>query len=243
MNEKLELIKKIQNAEQVYAIMSMFTKMPYVVCDEETFDDEVMIFFEEEAAKNVAKKLLEEKNPVHIAKVEPRSFLPFYTSLFAIGVNCLRINKGLEDETTLQNEELVKKPEVGELPDGKVRVENPEFHLTALYFTQEFRKNPNGEVTDKLKELYDEMRVHFTRGQYIIGTEEGQGLPVLKQKDGNTYVPLFTDLQEFQKFNREGKLRGRIIQAEKISEVLTDETTGVVVNPFGVNVVFNITKQ
>ena len=40
-DKKLEVIKNLQQAEAIYVIMSGFTKMPYVACDEETFDDKV----------------------------------------------------------------------------------------------------------------------------------------------------------------------------------------------------------
>ena len=50
-DKKLEVIKNLQQAEAIYVIMSGFTKMPYVACDEETFDDKVFVYFEEEPAK------------------------------------------------------------------------------------------------------------------------------------------------------------------------------------------------
>ena len=43
-DKKIEVIKHLQQAEAIYAIMSGFTKQPYVVCDEETFDDKVLIY-------------------------------------------------------------------------------------------------------------------------------------------------------------------------------------------------------
>ena len=37
--------------------MSLCTKMPYVLCDEETFDDEVLLYYTEEDAQREGKKL------------------------------------------------------------------------------------------------------------------------------------------------------------------------------------------
>ena len=62
-DKKLEVIKNLQQAEAIYVIMSGFTKMPYVACDEETFDDKVFVYFEEEPAKEAGKKLLDAVNP------------------------------------------------------------------------------------------------------------------------------------------------------------------------------------
>ena len=56
--------------------------------------------------------------------------------------------------------------------------------LTALYFEQEFRKNQTIPMSDELKETYEEMLVHFSRGKYIVPTQEEHGIPILKQKEG-----------------------------------------------------------
>lgn len=242
-DKKLEVIKHLQQAEAVYVIMSGFTTMPYVVCDEETFDDKVFIYFEEDAAKEAGKKLLEAGNPIHIAKVENRQFLEFYTSLYPMGVNCLHINQGADGEFQLQHSDLLRRKEPENMEAGKVRVENPELLLTSLYFTQEFRKNQAAPMSDELKETYEEMLAHFGRGKYIVPTQEEHGIPILKQKEGQAYLPLFTDLQEFQKFNRERKFKGGVVEAAKVSNLLSDEMAGVVVNPFGVNLLLSMQKK
>lgn len=242
-DKKLEVIKNLQQTEAIFVIISGFTKMPYVACDEKTFDDKVFVYFEEESAKEAGKKLLEEGNLVHIAKVENRLFLEFYTSLYPMGVNCLHINQGVDGEIQIQHSDLLRRKEPEDIGDGKVRVENPELQLTALYFAQEFRKNQAAPMSDELKEVYEEMLVHFGRGKYIVPTQEDHGIPILKQKEGQAYLPLFTDLQEFQKFNREGKFKGGVVEAAKVSNLLNEEMSGVVVNPFGVNLLLNMEKR
>lgn len=237
-NEKLELMKKLQQSDEVYVIMSVFTKMPFVVCNEETFDDEILIFFDEETAKQEAKRFIDQDDAVLISKVENKLFLEFYTSLFPIGINCLRIGKGTPEETTIQHRELVKRQGEDKTADGKVRVENPELHLTMLYFAQAIRKNPEADLT----ELHEEMQAHFKRGRYIVAGEEGKGIPMLKQKDGKGYLPIFTDYIEFQKFNKEGKFQGAFIPAEKLPDFMTEQIGGVIVNPLGVNLILNIEK-
>lgn len=43
-DRKKEVIQSIQRAAEIYTIASVCTKMPYVFCDPETFDDEVLYF-------------------------------------------------------------------------------------------------------------------------------------------------------------------------------------------------------
>lgn len=92
-------------------------------------------------------------------------------------------------------------------------------------------------------EVYEEMLVHFGRGKYIVPTQEDHGIPILKQKEGQAYLPLFTDLQEFQKFNRRRKIQGRRCRGCESIKSFKEEMSGVVVNPFGVNLLLNMEKR
>ena len=56
-------MKKFQSMEIIYVTFSQITKLPYVECDPETFDDQVYMFTEEEAAKEFAKILCREEYP------------------------------------------------------------------------------------------------------------------------------------------------------------------------------------
>ncbi len=53
-------MKKFQSMEIIYVTFSQITKLPYVECDPETFDDQVYMFTEEEAAKEFAKSYAQE---------------------------------------------------------------------------------------------------------------------------------------------------------------------------------------
>ena len=58
---KEDAIKELQNRDMVYVAYSQFTKLPYVKCDEETFNDQAWIFSTEEGIKEFGKKLLDDK--------------------------------------------------------------------------------------------------------------------------------------------------------------------------------------
>lgn len=240
--QRQEVLAHLRNAKELFVIISLHTKMPFVFCDPETFDDEVLLYKTEKEAQKGGKLLLAQKDPVNIAKLENRHLLSFYSNLFAMGVNALAVNKGLEDEIHLQLGELVKRPDMDNLPDGKKWVENPQFHLTALYFMQQMRKDPKQQMTEEMKEMQEELLVDLQRGKFLVAVEPDKGLPVLKQKDGSVFQPIFTDPDEFRKFNRENKYRTAVIEYAKIPDILAPEAKGVIVNPVGVNVPFNIAR-
>ena len=72
---KKELLMRLGHDADIFALISLCTREPYVVCDEETFDDEVFLFLDEEEAKKEAAKLAEEKVPVTVAKINGKDML------------------------------------------------------------------------------------------------------------------------------------------------------------------------
>ena len=52
---KKELLNRLGHDADIFALISLCTREPYVVCDEETFDDEVFLFLDERRSKK--KKL------------------------------------------------------------------------------------------------------------------------------------------------------------------------------------------
>ncbi len=233
----------LRKAEAVYMILSLCTRMPYVVCDEATYDDEILLYFEEDAAKAAVKKLLEKKEPVQAVKIEKKDLLAFYVSLMPLGVNCIFVNRDTPVEISIQLHEIIRRKEPEE--EGKVLIENPQLHLTALYFMQSVRKAQKVELTEELKELHEEMMVHYQRGKYIIPVKENAGTLVMKQKNGQVFQPVFTDIQEYKKFlsmQQEKEIKSAVLPADQIPGLLAPETSGVVVNPFGVNLQLQIKR-
>ncbi len=244
--EKKNVLMKLRNAEAIYVLMSDFTRMPFVECDEETFDDEVFLYFHEEDAKKEAQKRGESGDKVHVAKFLKQFLLPFYTGFYPMGVNCLVVDKGTENETSVQLSELIVRNEKEAEKQGRPIVENQELHLTALYFMQKMRALGEPKLTEELRELNEEMMAHYARGKYIIGVTEKNTVPILRQKDGKVLQPIFTDVQEFMKFqsmNKNEKLKTAVVEAAKLQGLVSKEVFGIAVNPFGVNLVLQLPRK
>ena len=160
-----------------------------------------------------------------------------------MGVNCLAVNSGTDTEINIQLSDLVIRRKPEELPEGKRPVENPALHLTAIYFMQEMRRQAEPQPTEELNKLQEELLAHYGKGTFVAAVREDGQVPILKQKDGSIYQPLFTDMLEFQKFARGEKMKMAVIPAAKIPEILVGEAKGVVINPFGVNVQLQVAKR
>ncbi len=83
--------------------------------------------FSEEDAMRGGQEFLKANNPLKIFNIEKKKYLlPFYSSLFPIGVNCMVIGKGTEEEIAIQLGELVRRPEQ---KPGEEPIENRNFRL------------------------------------------------------------------------------------------------------------------
>ena len=56
-------VKKIHSLEKIYVLFSASTRMPFVECDPEEFDDQIYIFANEELATAAAKAYAEKQMP------------------------------------------------------------------------------------------------------------------------------------------------------------------------------------
>ena len=152
------------------------------------------------------------------------------------------ICKGTEEEIAIQLGELVRRPEQ---KPGEEPIENPELQITAMYFMQKVRSQKELKLTDETKELQEELMAHYQRGRYITAISEDKKMPILNKDDGQVLMPIFTDVQEFLKFqneNRDMKYTMGVVEAARIPEAMGPEVTGVVVNPFGIDLQLNVSR-
>lgn len=71
------IIKKLQGLPEMFVIFSQSTKHPYVTCNEESFDDQIHIFSDAEAAHAYVVAKMSRKNPGGIRKSSSRAVPSF----------------------------------------------------------------------------------------------------------------------------------------------------------------------
>ena len=190
------IIKKLQGLPEMFVIFSQSTKHPYVTCNEESFDDQIHIFSDAEAAHAyVVAKNEQEKIPVVSVRVAAEQFLHFYGTLYALGVNGVVLHDN-DTETSLALEAIVhRRHNPDELPEKQRPVINPELMLTSLYFLQKMRRPVSEEEKEKadLRAMDEELVANLVRGRFLSGiivdeSEEDaeENTEEVENSDGNT---------------------------------------------------------
>ncbi|MDO4344941.1 MAG: SseB family protein [Eubacteriales bacterium] len=240
------VLQRLQKLETIYVLLTKATNLPYVYCDPDTCNDQVWMFSEESFARKAAMLEMQKKRELIVGKMENKQFLSFYMSLYAMGVNELLIDRGV-NTLAVELETLVKKPDYSNMPKEKRPVMNPELLLTAVYFAQERNMPEDVRDTEQMKEFEEEMMVNLQRGTLMmpVMVPEGQEkitakdmkLPYLKLSNGDMYQPVCTDPSEFQRFNREKKFRAITVDCGKLRTLLPKEAKGILLNPATVRLV------
>lgn len=248
--DKSFLIRSIQRKEAMIVAYCAFTNMPFVICDPETFNDQVYLFDTEAQLQEFAKPYTEKKILLKGIKYENKNFLGFFSMLFNIGVNEL-VFVSETGEEHLQLEELVRRPDFSSLPKEQQPISNPELQLTGLYFMQEASRPIPNEQKTQLPELEEELSANLLKARYIVPIELLEGpetdaeklknrkyrLPILKNKNGDVLQPLFTDPVELAKFNRENKFKALAMPFSNLSKLVIKDSKGFLLNPGGFHIV------
>lgn len=235
--------RRLQKINELYVLMSQPTSLPYIVCDPETSNDQVWLFDSESAANLVANDESASRGfQINAAKIENDKFLPFYTSLFFLGVNELLFNRGKE-AFALQLDEFINKPDFASIStDSKPVVLNPELVLTTAYFAQGKAGAQEKQNNEELRDLEEEMIVNLLRGKVFVPVQmlEGQTemkpenmrFPLIKLSNGKMFQPVCSDNNELARFSvGQERIRGLVIEGKNIKNVLVKEADGVLLNP------------
>ena len=241
---KEEAIKELQNRETVFVAYSQATKLPYVKCDEETYNDQAWIFSTEEGIKEFGKKMLEEKVLLMGMKFTKKDYPRLYGTFYAIGVNTVVWVDG-EDKIEIDLPDVAKQADMSKIEPAKRPLLNPTLELSGIYFMQELRRPVEKDQHGNLRELEEELIVNLKKSEYLVAMNVDPedpkkiNIPYLKNKKEEILQPVFTDVMELEKFTKGQKLRIAKVPFAKLPELLIDKAMAYAVNPLGFNLVLN----
>lgn len=246
VQERNEFIKKMQEEQHLYVPFCRATHLPFIVCDPESFNDQVHMFTETGPLAEFVKPYEEEQYSFNVAEIAVQHRLQFLVNLLTIGVNSIVLHEGSACREA-EIREIVNVVDYSKVPEEKRPLMNPQLHLSTVYFVQELRRPVKDRNLENLAELEEEMCVNLVRSSYLfpIDIVEKEDDPEKKEirfpylKDGSDQMlqPIFTDGPELQRFLKGKKLQIRKVKFEDLGKYLTKDSVGYTLNPFGVNLV------
>ena len=240
-----EAIKELQTRDEIFVAYSQATKLPYVICDQESFNDQVWVFATEEEIKAFGKKKLEDKILLMGMKYEKKDYPRFYGTLYAIGVNSVVWVDG-ENQIEVELTRIARQADFSQLEPKKQPLFNSTLQLSGIYFMQELRRPiKKEERTVNLREMEEELIVNLKKSEYLVAMNVDPedpkkiNIPYLKNKKGDILQPVFTDVMELEKFTKGQKLRIAKVPFAKLPELMIDKAMAYAVNPLGFNLILN----
>lgn len=241
---KQDAVKELQNRDMVFVAYSQATKLPYVTCDEESFNDQAWIFSTEEGIKAFGKKLLDDKILLMGMRFEKKDYPRFYGTLYAIGVNSVIWVDG-EEQVEVELPDIAKQADMSQLEPAKRPLLNPTLQLSGIYFMQELRRPVPQEEHKGLRDLEEELLANIKKSEYLIAMDVDPNdpkkinIPFLKNKNEEILQPVFTDVMELEKFVKGKKLRIAKVPFDKLPGLMMEQAKAFVVNPMGFNLLLN----
>lgn len=241
---KEEAVKALQTRDKLYVAYAQATKLPYVTCDEETFNDQAWIFATEEEIKEFGKKCLEDKILLMGMRYEKKDFPRLYGTFYAIGVNSVVWTEG-EEKIEVELSDIAKQADMSKIEESKRPLFNPALQLSGIYFMQELRRPVKPEEHKNIRELEEELIANLRKSEFLVAMDRSEedpakvNIPYLKNKEGKILQPVFSDVLEYEKFARGKKLRIAKIPFVKLADIMIQQAEALVINPMGFNLILN----
>ncbi|MGI6001996.1 MAG: tetratricopeptide repeat protein [Lachnospiraceae bacterium] len=211
MNERKPFfIRRVRKMEKLYTVKSAFTGLPYVGFDKSDNSFFVTIFTQKEMADEFKKQMDLAGRNVQIEEIVNKFFLSYFGNLYTMGVSCINFTD-YKDFYHIYLYELVKR-DLSKLPEKQRPVENPKCVRSICLYLQEARRKQEVRVSrDQLLKLDHTMGAQLRNTTFLMPVrmeeKDGKKLPqlVLLNREGSDqrYVPLFTDMAEYNRFRTE----------------------------------------
>jgi hypothetical protein len=244
---KEEAVKELQNRDTVYVAYAQATKLPYVTCDEETYNDQVWIFSSEEGIKQFGQKKAEEKIPLLGMRFEKKAYPRLYGTLYAVGANAVVWVDG-DDQVEVEIGSIARPNDWSKIEEARRPLMNPSLQLSGIYFMQELRKPVKPEERTniaQIRELEEEVMANLRKSEFLMIMDQSKedpkklNIPYLKNKNGDIIQPVFSDVMELEKFTKGKKFRIAKFPFAKLQDLMIAQAKAFAINPLGINLILN----
>ncbi|MBQ2100733.1 MAG: SseB family protein [Lachnospiraceae bacterium] len=217
-----EKIEKLRNLQKAYIIYSLYTRIPYVECEQANFYDQAFLFESREEAEEAAKRFIDNGDGVGITELKMVEMTPpegmenvvpmrpmmrnqvreHLTKFPQLGINAVFFKPAGEAGESLPLDDV--------LPNEVKEALNREntglagVQLTGIYFAQYLRRQEKDPAVSK--ERYEEFFANLARAKLflpVIPQEEHRDDPSLNLTQ--CMLPIYTPHQEGEQKAEDGQ--------------------------------------
>lgn len=245
-SERIAFLKaNIIEVDSLLVMIEQATKLPFIEWDEEDGEDQIYVFTSQDKFKDKVKSYMDMKHKVMGASLEKDIRHKFFADLYAYGVSQVVVCTS-DSEVKLKLPQIIHKPSFDHIPEKMRPLLNPELEISVIYFMQELAREIAQEEKKNIKELEEEMARNISISKYMIAVklkeapaedwdgrlEEGKfDIVFITNQDGETYLPIFSDVVEFNKFNLKKEFLSIIISVDQLMEFFGGNCMGAILNP------------
>lgn len=242
----LRIIKEIQQANNLWIAFSENSNNYFL--GNEQGSAAAYIFSEKDYYEKFYVHMSQKGKKISVSENPVKYRMALFADLYRCGLDSIVIDNG-QTYLKIYLFDIIKKPIIHSSQKNVGSIVNPDLLRTANFLFQENSR----EMTDP--KLWQMLFAEIFKGEFIIPAEtkglkkesnlefsivdeNKAGFPVLENSDGKKYYPFFTDWNEYRKFDMETKYT---IMAAKFKDMerFTDKFDGIVLNPFGINIIIN----
>lgn len=247
----VKIIEGLRTAEKLWAAYSPVTNNFYL----DIFKGEKVaaFIFSDEEYYNVYEDRLKGKNikiKPFVSSLEKR--VEIFSNLYRSGFDIVVVDNG-QRFVIIDLLDIIKKPDFSNVPEVNRPVLNPSLVAAANNFFQALSSRRPVQVLERrmFKEIYNarfllpidrnSLKVESNgsgNGEVVIKKDSVLNIPLITNENNRNYIAIFTDWDEFKKFDHELKFGGNIIKFEDL-RFFCKNNDGLVINPFGFNMILN----
>lgn len=243
-----EILERLKAEESLWASYMPSTNNFYL--EFENGKPTAYLFTEKQFYDVYQDYMLQRKIVVKPVEIKKEQRMIMFGEMYRSGFEMLVIDNG-QTHLVMSLFDVIEKPDFSNIPEINRPIMNPTLVCAANNFFQGLntnRVNRDMEAT-MFKELYhgkylmpldtSKMNLEKTNesnGESIIKEKSIMQFPCIRNTENKNFYPLFTDWNEFRRFDREQKFSGNIVTFNDI-KFFIDQADGIVINPYGANII------
>ena len=237
-----ELIDKIKNAKNLWIVYSEVTGYPYMV------DSDIICFYEFKDNEKILDRIRETGYSVVLGGENQNSFKEEIAHMYRNGAKNIRFVGDVSEHYTIAREKFYEYDELM----SEDFVSNPALQSTMINFFQEFKRDVEADIKDKLLATREDKMINaFVNADYLVPYTSSQNGDVTEiehpfvdltnltsefpKDEFVAGLPVFTDGIELEKCYPDSKENMLYSFDELISSIEDVGAHGIVVNPVGIS--------